>query len=259
MADEQNNIDPNTGNPPMPDFLNMDGGISPDALSAAPTDPNGAPNFATAPGAISVEALEKAEQEMAQNQPAFQPVNIPAPPQPGQPLNVNGNSGFDTDGMNNFFNKYNNGSANSVNVNQGHNQQYQQPPQPQQPATGLSPQQQAAALNDIFSGGNGLGKQPVPQPRNRRQTVEEQRRPLPGKEQVMGCRCDEGCENTSCVFYGRSNFMSINDIIEDEIQARVEEMLDSGELEVRKLEHRKKKLKKNKYLSDISDSLLGLD
>jgi hypothetical protein len=249
MLNMDNNTYDDTGNPPIPDFANMSGGISIDDIQTAPT--NQGFNFSNVPGGISVADLEKAEAMIGQ--PTFKPVNIPAPPPPNQPMTVSGPSGFDGQALNSFFDKYNRKHGIQSKTNNANHQA--------QSTTSLTSVEQAKILNDLLLGGPGVKNTGAPVPKRKNSYVEEStynKRPSADGDKVMNCQCNDGCENTSCIFYGRSNFISLNDLLDDLLESRIDDMIDSGELYRRKIETKKKKLKKNKYLSDISDSLLDI-
>jgi hypothetical protein len=248
---------------PMFDFNNLPGAISADDLGPAPEPNNTAGiDFNSTPGAISVAELEKAEAELAR-QPIV-PIPTPQPLTPNQPTNTSGDSGFDNQGVSNFLNNY--GKKKQSKPLQ------QEQVQQGDPLASMSKKEQASILNELIFGGDKPKKETPT--KTRRPVIEEEYDDYDdyddydgeydydveeyNDDRVVGCVCTEQCPNTNCIFYGRDNYLSINDIMEEEINDRIDYLIASGQIEDRKRTNRKQKLVKNRYLSDISDSLLDL-
>ena len=142
-------------------------------------------------------------------------------------------------------------------------QESRQPQMSGAPTGNLTKAQQDDILGEIFGDGKPQHqaqpkRRPAPKVVEEDYYADEDYDEAYTDDRTVGCVCTDKCPNKTCIFYGRDNFLSINDIIETEIEDRIEYLIASGEIEDRRQDVRKQKLKKNRYLSDISESLLGL-
>lgn len=75
------------------------------------------------------------------------------------------------------------------------------------------------------------------------------------REYKNKCMCNTECKNTDCIFFAKDNFTSITDIIENEVDKRIDRMHKNGELDNRYQKEKKKRLGNNSYLSDILNDI----
>ena len=207
---------------------------------------DGMPDFANIPGGITADSLAEAQKQQDSQEviaPQMDQVAMPTPP-PVQEINVSD--------MMDFVNNHRGGTPArpmpSANPMMGGSAM---PPQPGR----------ANPLVHQFLSGFG-DNQPssvptAPQtPTQSQGLVQESSIDKSVNGSMKGCVCTSACPNKDCVFYGSENYMSINDIVDDLVEARIDHLKRSGELKKKKTAIKKTKLKKNRYLQDVVDKLV---
>ena len=254
MSDEEFN--------PM-DFSNIPGAINPADLPSAPAQTsNGMPNFASAPGSISAESLVLPEVN------EIRPITV-APKLPtGAYVPTTGASGFDNDGVMSFLNNY------GVNKKSRSPKAVTQESVSADSITSMSKDQQIQFLNSLLMTNNSNDEEYDDYELDDDEEYEddedfefddddddedfeldeddEEYEDDDNYGSASGCKCTLSCPNTDCIFYGKDNYVSIEELIEDKLDSIINELIESGELDRRQPV---KKASTNKYLKDMSQYL----